>query len=345
MLDLRGRRLPRADRVAIPRADVRIWADRAVSVGMEPAGDGTGMTVRITNTGREAIPAVTSWAPSSPGHAGILAARTVVSVTATGGSPAGPEPVQLLATPLADDLAPGASVTFSVPDIDAATGRSANWLAVDLRVHEDPTWLAAYLPVGAWRSGSELGPLAHAAPANAGAIVPTSAPPVMAAAFPAPTPTASPTPAPTTTPAPTAQPTSSPAPTPTAAASQPPVTRVISERSRAIRYRGGWGNAPHEGYLGGNVAWSTRPGATATFTFTGRSVKWVGPLGPTRGRALVLVDGHAVARVNLWSRSFVARAVLFKRTFKGGGRHTITIQVLSSPGHPYVAIDGFIVRS
>jgi hypothetical protein len=126
---------------------------------------------------------------------------------------------------------------------------------------------------------------------------------------------------------------------------RPPVTRIHSERSRAIHYRGGWGNAPHAGYLGGNVAWSTTPGATAKLTFTGRSVQWIGPLGPTRGRALVIVDGRPVARVNLWNGTFVPRAVLFKRTFKGGGRHTITIRVLSSPGHPYVAIDGFIVRS
>jgi hypothetical protein len=97
--------------------------------------------------------------------------------------------------------------------------------------------------------------------------------------------------------------------------------------------------------MGGSVAWSKDPGATATFTFTGTSVKWVGPRGPTRGRAVVLIDGRAVARVNLWNASFVPRAVVFKRTFKSTGRHTLTIKVLSSPGRQTVAIDGFIVRS
>jgi hypothetical protein len=36
--------------------------------------------------------------------------------------------------------------------------------------------------------------------------------------------------------------------------------------------------------------------------------------------------------------------VVFKQTLKSSGRHTLTIKVLSSPGHQTVAIDAFIVR-
>ena len=61
--------------------------------------------------------------------------------------------------------------------------------------------------------------------------------------------------------------------------------------------------------------------------------------------ALVLIDGRAVARVDLWRSTFVPRAVLFKRSFGTSGRHTLTIRVLSMPSHPYVAIDGFAVTS
>ena len=123
------------------------------------------------------------------------------------------------------------------------------------------------------------------------------------------------------------------------------MTRNHSEHSGAITYRGGWHDAPYGGYMGGNVRWSTTPGATATFTFTGSSVRWVGPKGPTRGLALVLIDGRAVARVNLFRSTFVARAVLFRRSFDSPGRHTLTIKVLRAPGHQHVAIDGFTVRS
>jgi hypothetical protein len=37
--------------------------------------------------------------------------------------------------------------------------------------------------------------------------------------------------------------------------------------------------------------------------------------------------------------------VLFQRSFRATGRHTLTIKVLSTPSHPCVAIDGFTVRS
>ena len=44
----------------IPGVEVRVWGDRAVSYDLEPSLDGTGVVVRVTNTGRDAIPAVLS---------------------------------------------------------------------------------------------------------------------------------------------------------------------------------------------------------------------------------------------------------------------------------------------
>jgi hypothetical protein len=134
-------------------------------------------------------------------------------------------------------------------------------------------------------------------------------------------------------------------PTPSAKPALARVTRSFSEHSSAIAYRGSWRDALSGGYIGGSVAWSKTPGSSATFTFTGSSVRWLGPEGPTRGQALVLLDGRAVARVDLWRSSFVARATLFQRSFRATGRHTLTIKVLSMPSHPYVAIDAIVVRS
>jgi hypothetical protein len=385
MVDIKGAALPRADRVAIPQTDVRIWGDHAVGVTIEPGSDGTGVTVQITNTGRETIPSVPDWANSVPIKDEAQEVRTTVTVTATAIKPSKAAPVVLLTVPLAEALLPGKSVTIDVPGIGAATARTTNWLSVDLRLPDDPAWSAAYLPVGILRSGTALGELTRPAPAGrdgqgvTGTQPGSTAPYVAPAKTPAPTAatTATPSPAPTTKPAPVATPATTPAPkakatpttspapttkpapvatpettpapkakaTPAPAPSRELVTRTLSERSRAIRYRGGWGSAPHGGYMGGSVAWSKDPGATATFTFTGTSVKWVGPLGPTRGRAVVLIDGRAVARVSMHRASFVPRAVVFKHTFKSTGRHTLTIKVLSSPGHQTVAIDGFLVRS
>ena len=395
MHDVKGTALPRSDRIEIPQTDARVWGRHAIDVAVEPGPDGTGVTIRLTNTGLETILAVPDWADSVPSEDEVQAARTTVTVTATSVRLAEAAPVVLLAAPLADDLAPGESVSFDVPGIGPATARTTNWLSVDLRLPDDPAWTAAYLPVGILHSAAELGELVHPAPPRpeAGAVtgtqpgsavphvapsktpspaaVPTARP--SATAPPSPAPTAKPTPV--ATPSPSATPVAAPVPSPTVpsrptpsmapaatpapvpspkakgtaaptpAPSPEPVTGTVSERSRTIRYRGDWGAAPHAGYLGGSVAWSKDPGATATFTFTGTSVKWVGPVGPTRGRAVVLVDGRAVARVNLWRSSFVPRAVVFKHTLKTAGRHTLTIKVLSAPGRQTVAIDGFIVRS
>jgi len=112
-----------------------------------------------------------------------------------------------------------------------------------------------------------------------------------------------------------------------------------------VAYGGTWRDAGSAGYIGGNAAWSTTPGASATLTFTGSSVTWIGPMGPTRGRAQVSIDGHAVATINLWRSGFVPQVALFGKSFRTVGRHTLTIKVLSSPGHPFVAIDAFVVRS
>jgi hypothetical protein len=331
--------LPAGERVHVPGVEVRVVGDLAVSYDVEPSADGTGAVVRITNAGLATIPAVPSLGQSAAGHE-TEAARSLVTVTASAGDSGDPPPVRLIATPLAADLEPGASITIAVPDISKVTGRTTNWLSVSVSVAGNPATLAASSPNGAWFSTDST--------AEAGATsTPTPEPTATPTPRPAPKPTATPTPTPRPVATPTPKPVATPKPTPkprTEPASQP-VTRKYSEHNGAITYRGGWHDAPYGGYMGGNVAWSTTPGATATFTFTGSSVRLIGPKGPTRGLALVLIDGRAVAHVNLWRSSFVARAVLFRRSFDTASRHTLTIKVLRAPGHQYVAIDGFTVGS
>jgi len=117
----------------------------------------------------------------------------------------------------------------------------------------------------------------------------------------------------------------------------------VGQSAGAISYAGGWSMARFGAYTGGRVKYSVRDGATATFTFTGRSVAWIGPLGPTRGRARVLVDGVSVGTVDLRRSSFRARATVFRKAWASASAHTVTIQVIGS-GRP-VAIDEFVVGS
>jgi len=118
--------------------------------------------------------------------------------------------------------------------------------------------------------------------------------------------------------------------------------RRVGETSGAITYRLAWSTARYSAYSGQQVKYATRTGASATITFTGTGIAWMGPVGPTRGTARVYIDGKAVATVDLRRSVFVARKLLFSKALPAG-QHTFKI-VVSSSGRP-VAIDNLIIGS
>ncbi|MDP9483078.1 MAG: transglycosylase family protein [Chloroflexota bacterium] len=120
-----------------------------------------------------------------------------------------------------------------------------------------------------------------------------------------------------------------------------PKVHKIEESNGDIAYAGRWKTADHGSYAGGRVLYSERNGATATFTFDARSVTWIGPVGSTRGKARVSVDGVDLGVVNMRRSKFKPRAVLFSRSWADVGRHVVQIQVIGS-GRP-VAIDQFVI--
>ena len=116
-----------------------------------------------------------------------------------------------------------------------------------------------------------------------------------------------------------------------------------SERSSTIDYAGAWKSASHGAYAGGRVRCATVAGATASITFTGSRIAWYGPVGPTRGKARVSIDGVPVKTVNLKRGTFKASVVLYSVSWKASGRHTLEIEVLATKGHRPVAIDQLVV--
>jgi hypothetical protein len=152
MRDSDRRPLPAAERVHIPSVEVRVWGDRAVSYDLEPNHDGDGAVVRITNTGRTMIPATSPHVTSASRDPDAEVARSFVTITASATDPANPAPLLLMRSPLLADLLPGATISIDVPGIKAMTGRTTNWLSVDLIVLGDSTWLVPYSPAGAWFS-------------------------------------------------------------------------------------------------------------------------------------------------------------------------------------------------
>ena len=76
--------------------------------------------------------------------------------------------------------------------------------------------------------------------------------------------------------------------------------------------------------------------------FNGTQVSWLGPTGPTRGKARVYIDGKLKATVDLYSAKFRANGVLFSINVPDG-RHRISVVALATPKRPVVAIDAFRV--
>jgi hypothetical protein len=140
------------------------------------------------------------------------------------------------------------------------------------------------------------------------------------------------------------------------AADQGPVNRLLKtwssqysvtayqERNANIKYQGTWTLRAHPAYSGDFVRSATQKNAKAVLRFSGTAVAWIGPVGPTRGKADVLIDGKLVRTVNTYAAIFRPTTVLFKTSVKAGTRHTLTIVVKGTAGHPIVAIDKIVVR-
>lgn len=118
------------------------------------------------------------------------------------------------------------------------------------------------------------------------------------------------------------------------------LTQRVQETNVAIDYSGRWRTARHDGYARDRVLYSTVAGASATYTFRGRSISWVGPVGATRGKARVFVDGRLIATVDTRRTTFKPRVTLFTKRWASLANHTITIKIVGS-GRP-VAIDEFV---
>jgi hypothetical protein len=141
-------------------------------------------------------------------------------------------------------------------------------------------------------------------------------------------------------PGPAVPPPAKPATPPTPPA--PPKTAVYQDSSPAIAWGGTWSSAGYPRYAGGTVRYATSAGARATLAFTGKAISWIGPVGPTRGRARVYVDGKLVGTIDLRASRFAARRTLYATSWSTSGAHTLRIQVASATGRP-VAIDELVV--
>ena len=147
------------------------------------------------------------------------------------------------------------------------------------------------------------------------------------------------------------QTTSSPV-TVTVSNAPPPPTGVTryEETDPSVSYTAGWTQGDtSRTWSGGTAAFSTTPGAQATFTFTGPSVSWIGGRASVTGIARISLDGVFMTEVDTYSMTEEIRVPMFAATGLANASHTLTIEVTgrqnAASTSPLVVVDAFDVTS
>jgi serine protease len=93
---------------------------------------------------------------------------------------------------------------------------------------------------------------------------------------------------------------------------------------------------------GGNLTLASVRGSTATFSFTGRSVAWVGTRATNRGQASIYIDGVFKQTIDLYSATTLAQQSIIAYAWPTSGTHTIQVVVEGTTGRPKIDIDAFV---
>jgi hypothetical protein len=118
---------------------------------------------------------------------------------------------------------------------------------------------------------------------------------------------------------------------------------VLSETSTAIRWSTGWSRPAYAAALGGYTRVTGTNGATATLTFTGSHVAWVGIRGTNRGLADVWLDGVHQGRIDPFRDPSAARSILFSKNVRAGVTHTLLIKFYKPWTGRYLDVDAFVI--
>jgi hypothetical protein len=123
----------------------------------------------------------------------------------------------------------------------------------------------------------------------------------------------------------------------------------VEESDAAVSLSAGWTRSNSRfGWSGGAAMQSTVAGATASFSFNGTSVRWIGRRSKDGGIALVSVDGGPAREVDLFSRPNEIRTSVLTIYGLSPGPHTLTIQVTAhqnpDANSNVVTVDAFEVE-
>ena len=122
------------------------------------------------------------------------------------------------------------------------------------------------------------------------------------------------------------------------------------ETSASIAYSNGWLPETTMGWSGGRAVyavWTWDLRATATFSFTGTGVSWIGYRGKYGGYVLVYLDNALVSMIDTWSATEQVGVPVYSIGGLAPGPHTIKVE-LTGVRHPLAlasetAVDAFDV--
>ena len=145
-----------------------------------------------------------------------------------------------------------------------------------------------------------------------------------------------------------------------------PAVSRLQETDPDVSFSAGWaednglytytvgitGQTPQEtlrNWSAGAAALSTTPGATATFSFTGTAVSWIGARGTQSGIARVSLDGGSATTVDLYSPNQQIQAEVFRATGLADTTHTLTVEATGTQNpaaqNALVVVDAFEVTA
>ena len=130
----------------------------------------------------------------------------------------------------------------------------------------------------------------------------------------------------------------------------PGAGKRVEESDSAVTLAGAWTRSDaSRGWSGGSAVQSNAAGATASMTFIGTSVRWIGSRGRAMGIALVSVDGGPPKEVDLFARpADEIHTQVVTISDLSAGQHTITVQVTgrqnSQAEGNQVVVDAFDIQ-
>lgn len=131
---------------------------------------------------------------------------------------------------------------------------------------------------------------------------------------------------------------------------KPTVTVNIDDRDPSIKYTGGWDNSCKtciENY-NSTITFSNVAGSSFEYTFTGKSITWIGERVSHHGIAGIKIDSQPEEIYDLYSAQPKKKEVIFKKGWETSGTHKVVVRVTGQKNNAssgfYVVNDMFIVE-